>query len=131
MWVTIIGIVLMYGLVVQTTRPDASILTSSIAASYLLYLQWSALSSNDNSVNNKNFGSSSNTTLQIFAGLSFTIICLVIISSSSKKADDTNIAATASGHLVEAEEDLDDKQDIEKPMVGGGGNKDHHVFAVT
>lgn len=59
-------------------------------------------------------------------------MCLIIISSSSKAADDTNIAATVSGHMVEAEEDLDDKADIEKPMVGSSNDKDnHHVFAIS
>jgi len=42
---TLVGIVAMYGLVLLRSRKDASILTSSIAATYCLYLQWAALSS--------------------------------------------------------------------------------------
>jgi hypothetical protein len=38
MTVTLIGIILMYGLVLVRTRADASVLTSSIASCYCLYL---------------------------------------------------------------------------------------------
>lgn len=45
---TLIGIILMYGLIFISSRKDASILTSSIASLYCLYLQWTALSSDSN-----------------------------------------------------------------------------------
>lgn len=48
MTITAIGIAAMYGLVLIRTRKDASVLTSGIAAVYILYLQWSALSANPN-----------------------------------------------------------------------------------
>jgi len=60
MTVTLIGIILMYGLVLVRSRADASILTSSIASCYCLYLQWAALSSDDNSSCNSNYNSSGN-----------------------------------------------------------------------
>ena len=55
MTITIIGSVLMYALVLVRAREDASLLTSSIAVSYVLYLQWSALSSDDNPACNSQF----------------------------------------------------------------------------
>jgi len=53
---TLIGIIAMYALVLIRSRKDASILTSSIAGFYCLYLQWSALSSNTDIVENPTFG---------------------------------------------------------------------------
>ena len=44
--------VLFYGLVFLRTRSDASILTSSFVFLYCLYLQWSAMSSNLECINN-------------------------------------------------------------------------------
>lgn len=130
MCVTAGGIVCMYAFVLKTTRPDASILTSAIASSYILYLQWSALSSDANEINNKNLNSSANTTAQIFLGLFFTVMCLVIVSSSTKSADETNVTATAGDHLIEKEEDLEDKAEISKPLTGDSSD-DKHVFAIS
>lgn len=130
MCVTTAGVVAMHALVLKTTRPDASVLTSAIASSYILYLQWSALSSDANKVNNKNLDSSSNTTAQIILGLFFTLICLTIVSSSTKSADETNVTATAADHLVEKEEDLEDKAEISKPLTGDD-SADKHVFAIS
>ena len=45
---TVVAAVLMYGLILLRTRNDASALTSSIVLAYCLYLQWSALSSDNN-----------------------------------------------------------------------------------
>jgi len=46
MILTIVCVVIMFGIVPFRTREDASILTSAIVWTYNLYLQWSALSSN-------------------------------------------------------------------------------------
>lgn len=53
MTLTLIGSIVMYGLVLLRTRPDASVLTSGIAILYCLYLQWSALSADPNAECNK------------------------------------------------------------------------------
>jgi hypothetical protein len=45
MLVTLAAVILIHVLVLFKPREDASILTSSIASVYILYLQWSALSS--------------------------------------------------------------------------------------
>ena len=60
MSVTLIGIILMYVIVLLRTREDASVLTSSIAACYCLYLQWAALSSDDNQDCNTNYDNTGN-----------------------------------------------------------------------
>jgi hypothetical protein len=129
MCVTAVGVVAMHALVLKTTRPDASVLTSAIAASYILYLQWSALSSDADAAANDNLRSPSNTTAQILLGLFFTLMCLVIVSSSTKSADETNVTAAAADHLVEKQEDLEDKAEISKPLTGD--QEDKHVFAIS
>jgi hypothetical protein len=48
MTVTVISVLVSYAIVFLRTREDASILTSSVVSSYLLYLQWSALASRNN-----------------------------------------------------------------------------------
>lgn len=48
MTITLVAVVLMHGLILLRPRKDASILTSSIASVYILYLQWTALSSESN-----------------------------------------------------------------------------------
>lgn len=57
---TLVGIVAMYALVLLRSRKDASILTSSVAACYCLYLQWAALSSDQDSTCNKLLGEKEN-----------------------------------------------------------------------
>jgi len=61
MTITLIAVVLMHGLVLLRSRKDASILTSSIASMYCLYLQWTAMSSDQDGTCNDNLGESSNT----------------------------------------------------------------------
>jgi hypothetical protein len=85
--VTAVFIVGFYGIVFFRTREDASILTSSIVAAYVLYLQWSALASNPDAECNHFIDSNANTTLQIFGGLAFTFISLLIIAATTKKED--------------------------------------------
>ena len=46
--ITIICGVAFYGLIFIRTRPDASLLTSSVVLLYVTYLLWSALASNPN-----------------------------------------------------------------------------------
>jgi hypothetical protein len=85
MTVTMIAIAVMYGLVLLRTRKDSSILTSGIASLYCLYLQWTALSSDQNPTCNKNLGSASNSILQILGGLAFTCACLIVVSSTPEE----------------------------------------------
>lgn len=113
MSITLVGVILMYILVLTRSRSDASVLTSSIAALYCLYLQWSALSSDQTKKCNKNLNTSSNIIAQIVLGLCFTVTALVIISTSTKKSDEENATARVGGHIIEKEEDLEDKEDIE------------------
>lgn len=60
MSVTTIAVVVIHALVFLKPREDASILTSSIASVYMLYLQWSALSSEIDPVCNPNQKSGGN-----------------------------------------------------------------------
>jgi len=80
---TLIAGVLMYGLVILKTRDDASMLTSAIVLSYCLYLQWSALSSdNDNNCNPYTESAANTMTLLVF-GCFFTFTSLLVISAST------------------------------------------------
>ena len=60
--VTLIASISFYVLVLLRTREDASILTSAIVVTYLLYLQWSALASNPDAECNP-FGQSGDNTI--------------------------------------------------------------------
>mmetsp|Transcript_39703 Transcript_39703/g.28689 ORF Transcript_39703/g.28689 Transcript_39703/m.28689 type:complete len:84 (+) Transcript_39703:715-966(+) len=73
----------MYVIVFFRTRDDASVFTSSLVLSYHLYLQWSALASDDDETCNPYFdGTSSATTMQVILGLFFTILSLFVIAAS-------------------------------------------------
>lgn len=91
-----------YVIVLFRTREDASILTSSIVATYVLYLQWSALASNAAECN-PFLHSSVNTTMQIVAGLGFTLLSLLIIAGSTKKEEKATLSERVNGPLMEAE----------------------------
>jgi hypothetical protein len=84
--ITLAICVAFYIIVFYRTREDASILTSSIVVAYILYLQWSALASNPDTVCNPFGKSSVNTTMQIVAGLAFTFMALAVISSTTKSS---------------------------------------------
>ena len=72
----------MYVIVFFKTRDDASLFTSSLVFSYHLYLQWSALASDDDEHCNPFFtGTSSATTMQVILGLFFTILSLFVIAA--------------------------------------------------
>lgn len=123
---TLLGVVAMYGLVLLRSREDASILTSSVAACYCLYLQWAALSS-DTEQDFPKIDRTSNAIWQIFGGLFVTMVALFIISGSTKTSEEANLTSDAGGHILENKEDLDDK--VENPT---GQNKENvHVFAIS
>lgn len=126
MTVTLIGIVLMYALVFFRTRKDSSILTSSIASMYCLYLQWTAMSSDNDAACNLNLESESNTWMQIIFGLTFTLVSLVVISSTTKSEDDKS---EIGDHLMEKKEDINDTEDIENK--DGTRHAEAHVFAIS
>ena len=128
MTVTLLGILAMYGLVLTRSRDDASILTSSIASFYCLYLQWSALSSSTDIEANPTWGKTGTDVLQIVLGCFFTVTSLFVISASTKTKDDTNLTAEAGGHLMEKEADLEERPESEKPKSKA---EEEHVFAIS
>jgi hypothetical protein len=89
MIVTLVVNTIFYGLVLLRTREDASIFTSSVVVAYILYLQWSALSSRPTEEYNPFYDTNANITLQILGGLFFTLISLLMILSSSKTDEET------------------------------------------
>lgn len=80
---TLIAGVVMYGLVLLRTRDDASLLTSAIVLTYCLYLQWSALSSDNDSTCNPYTESAANTLTLLVFGCFFTFTSLLVISAST------------------------------------------------
>ena len=85
---TCIVAVIMYVVVFLRTRPDASAFTSSLALSYFLFLQWSALSQNNDpkcnpyhrlSTSSSNYAL--NNILMMVFGLMFTFVSLLVIST--------------------------------------------------
>lgn len=108
MCITIGFAVIMYILVPLRTREDASILTSSIVWLYNLYLQWSALSSNNDTQCNPNFGNDYGAiTAKIVCGCFFSAVALFTISAMTKKdgEDEKGVAVVANDHLIPEEND--------------------------
>ncbi len=105
--ITLIASVFLYVIVLFRTREDASVLTSSIVVSYILYLQWSALASRPEPECNPFINSSVNTTMQIIAGLAFTLFSLAVISSSSKQSsqEKSNLTTKINDPLMEDKND--------------------------
>ena len=89
MIVTLVVNNIFYGLVLLRTREDASIFTSSVVVAYILYLQWSALSSSPIEECNPFYDIYANVVFKILAGLFFTLISLLMILSSSKTDEET------------------------------------------
>lgn len=96
------------------TRPDASILTSSIVWAYITYMQWAALASFPDELCNPFLDSAGNTTAQIILGLFFTLVCLSVIAGSTKKEDTANIAQSANTALLESESNAVKIEDSEE-----------------
>jgi hypothetical protein len=126
---TLVGIVAMYALVLLRSRSDASILTSSIAATYCLYLQWAALSSDSDSQCNTLLGARDNAIWQITLGLAFTMVSLFVISGSTKTEKDDNLTSDMGGHMMEKQEDLENKVEPKNDVVREG--REPHVFAIS
>lgn len=130
---TVLG-VLMYGVVLIRTRNDASMLTSAIVWAYQLYLQWSAMSSNNDANCNPYLESPGNTTMEIILGLTFTFLCLLVVGGSTTKDQDGTLTSDMAGHMMEKEEDT---QNYQKVDLEGTGSKekvnpeDAHIFPIS
>jgi hypothetical protein len=130
----ILGIFIYIAPIFMRARPDASVLTSAILFSYIIYLQWSSLVSNHDEDCNPYVGKPSGTFLQIIFGLIFTFICLFIIAGtsstddSSKKNDNVNVAEAITSHMKEGE------GEESKPIEIEGTDKsaeDTQIFSIT
>ena len=132
--ITTVAVVGMHVLVFFKPRQDASILTSSIASVYILYLQWSALSSDRNSHCNPNLNQGSNVFWQISLGLFVTFVSLGMSGATIKSEDEPK-------HDKEGEEHSDDEDSKTKPIINENQrpsqkNKqqklaEDHVFAIS
>lgn len=109
MTISLVGVVVMYGLVLLRTRPDASVLTSGIAGLYCLYLQWSALSADPNPECNHMRGNGSNDFFQIAGGIGFTLLSLFIISASTQSK-----GSGGADHLLEEAEETKEEAKTEE-----------------
>ena len=132
MTITLVACIASYAVVFFRTREDASILTSSIVVSYLLYLQWSAMASRPNDQCNPFENSSTNTILQIVVGAFITIISLMVISSTTKKSDKDNLTTRINQPLMENDED--DHERLEPVTKKNGETLDQdqlHSFPIS
>ena len=130
MTVTIVASIASYAVVFFRTRQDASILTSSIVVNYLLYLQWSALSSRPNDECNPFQNSAANTVMQIVTGSFVTAVSLMVISSTTKKSE--NLTTKLNQPLMEDEEDNHEKLEPVTKRNGDTIDQDEmHSFPIT
>lgn len=75
------------------SREDASILTNGLAALYMFYLQWSALSSDPDTACNTRTHDGGNAALQIILGMVITFFALFMMSGTAPTGDDPNAVA--------------------------------------
>ena len=136
MIITTVCGVLFYVLVLIRTRQDASIFTSSLVLSYVLLLQWSALSNNPDTTCNPYYNEKGNTIWLMCIGLLFTFVCLFVISAATVKQEEDymrndteqaqiNVATGMNAPLMEkesaedvkiAEENIQREAQGEKPL---------------
>lgn len=132
---TVIFVVVFYVLVLLRTREDASIFTSSIVTSYIVYLSWAALASNPDAECNPMLGTNKNTAAQITVGFFFTFLTLFVTSALSK--DDTSasnekgVAGAAKNVMAEDEEKLNENVDIKGADGQQIDSKEHNIYPVT
>ncbi len=130
--ITVLSGIAFIVLVLFKKREDASILTSSMVFTYCLYLQWSALASDESTVCNPFLDSAQNTVFQIALGLFFTMASLFVISASTKKDEDKTISTSINQHMMEDERDngekLDDVEDNEGKKID---HEEIHTFPIS
>lgn len=129
---------IMYALVFLKTREDASMFTSSLVLTYCLYLQWSAMSSNQdptcnpfNSASMSGLNYSANSISMIVLGLLFTFSALFTVSAITKHSDEDNLTTKMNEPLLEDEADtgdvVEDVEEGDKKVTA----KEAHVFPIT
>lgn len=113
MIVTTVMAVVLYGIIALRAREDASMFTSSLVVAYCLYLQWSALSSDENSecnpfsfriIDNSHNPKANTITMMVF-GLLFTFVSLLTISGKTKKQSEEGLATTLNSVMMEDDVD--------------------------
>ena len=127
----------MYGLVAlkgSVARENASVLTSTLAVSYCLFLQWSAMSSNvDKTCNpfnensNSGLNSTGNTITMMILGLVFTFAALFVVSSATFKSEESDLTTKVNAALLD-----DGAESGEKvAYIEGKTAEEMHVFPIT
>lgn len=110
------------------TRPDASIFTSSVVLSYILYLQWVALSSatDPDECNPYILDSKGNSSFEIIMGLFFNFFALLTIAGSTSKNEDKTLTNDLAVGMMENEDEANGpEEDIEDAPEGT------HVFPIS
>jgi len=107
MILTIVLTIATYAIVPLRTREDASILTSSLVWTYVLYLQWSALSSNPDTTCNSEMQNYGVGVAKTVLGVFFSFVALFTISAISKKdtTEEQGVALAANEPLITKEDD--------------------------
>ncbi len=114
-------------LVVVKTRPDSSILTSSIIYLYTIYLVWSAMGSRPDPECNAFIVSDTNTICQIVFGLFFAVLALLVTSSVSKRESSSGGGITEKLADGIREEDEEDNESARKEDIDTAKNPDEVV----
>jgi len=131
---TVIFVAIFYALVLLRTREDASVFTSSIVSSYIVYLSWAALASHPDAECNPMTGTNKNTTAQILVGFAFTFLTLFVTSALSKSdqsaPNEKGVAGAAKNVMAEDEEKLNENVEL-----NGQGRKidseESNIYPVT
>lgn len=112
--------------VIFKTRENGSLFTSAVMVLYLVYLNWTALASRPSDNCNPFYLEDFGTVLQVFFGLFFTFLTLVILACGVKSTKNTT--ENKFKDVVADSNTDDDEIDEENPK---GEKKESHVFPVT
>lgn len=114
-------------LVIIKTRPDSSVLTSSLVFFYTVYLVWSAMGSRPDPECNKFIVSDANTVSQIVFGLFFAVIALLVTSAVTKRDQPDEGGITEKLAQGIREEEDDDPESARKEDIDTARNAEEVV----
>ena len=113
-------------LVCFKTRESASLFTTSIIMTYLVYLGWSALQQRPTESCNELYHDEGATVFQVFLALFVTFTVLILLASGLKSNDSVE---NRLNKYIEDDDDVSEiSADVEK---GGSGKEETAVFHIT
>lgn len=120
--ITAVAYVIMHAVVFMNFRADASVLTSALVSLYAIFLQWSALSANEDAVCNPYLGSHGNATARLV--ISMMVAFMAIFTAAGGVEDDTPAATIESEDGAAIDDETKNASINESLIPSKDGNAD-------